>query len=297
MTASVRPPIVAGQFYAADPGQLRAHLEACFAHRLGPGELPTPRADGPGKVIGLMVPHAGYDYSGPAMAWAYARLAADGAPARVLLLGPNHRTAGPQAALSPDSAWETPFGEVQVDAELRAELLAGGRGLLEDRAAHRWEHSLEVQLPFLQLVFGSPLRFCPLTLGGLPASGIMELGEVIARAARAQPTVLVATTDMSHYVPQQEAQRLDRLALEQVLALAPQELLVTVRQRGITMCGVAPVAVMLWAARALGAERAELLSYYTSGDIAGEQDPMERVVGYASAAVLKAPEAALCGLT
>lgn len=276
----VRPPAVAGSFYPASARELKEALEECFVSSpLGPkGAKPSFPS-----LLGGMVPHAGYVYSGPCAACFYSAVEPDTAAA--IVLGVNHRGRGWKAALSAAKVWETPLGEVQVDQDLERHLKAQVGFLQEDDGAHALEHSIEVQLPFLQKVLPS-FTFVPISLGYLSEEECRQLGEQVARVSAAaqvagKKTVLIASSDLSHYLSPAETERLDRLALEQVLSLDPSGLLKTVEERDISMCGVLPTAAFLFAATSLGAKRAELLKHCHSGDAV----PMREVVGYASVAV------------
>lgn len=276
----VRHPAVAGSFYPAEPEELENLIkDSLLFHPLGPrGEaLSFP------SLLGGMVPHAGYLYSGPCAAHFYSALERD--TACVILLGVNHRGRGSKAALSPARVWETPLGEVEVDQDLMELIKTQVSFLREDERAHNEEHSLEVQLPFLQRVLGG-FSFLPVSLSHLSVDECRKLGEAVARIYEAnrsagKKTVLIASSDLSHYLSPEETEKLDRMVLEQVLALDPEGLLRIVEERQISMCGVFPTAVFLFAARALAAKRARLLKHCHSGDAM----PMRQVVGYASVAV------------
>ncbi len=280
---TVRPAAVAGSFYEDDPERLRASMEECFLHRLGPGRRPEVVKDGPRRIVGLVCPHAGFQYSGAAAAWAYEALARDGRPDTVVLLGTNHRLTGAPASLSPAHEWATPLGRLRLDDELCAALRAYA-GLQEDDLAHEFEHSIEVQLPWLQFLYGDNLQICPISLGHLRPSTMQGLAETLAQALASRNAVIIASSDFSHYVPQETARELDRAALDKIAALEAEELLAVVEETNITMCGVVPVAVMLAAARRLGGAQGRVLTYYTSGDIAGDR---RAVVGYAAVAIEK----------
>ena len=276
----VRPPAVAGTFYPAKAQELKELLEDCFlSSPLGPrgAKIPSP------ALLGGMVPHAGYIYSGPCAAHFYSALEKD--IGCVILLGVNHRGRGAKAALSPAEFWETPLGKVQVDRELPG-LIRDHAGFVEfDERPHLQEHSIEVQLPFLQTILGE-LTFLPISLSYLSEEECRQLGQAIAQLCQAEKastkkTVLIASSDLSHYLPPKETERLDRIALERVLALDPVGLLKTVEEEDISMCGVIPTAVFLHAAKALGARQARLLKHCHSGDAVS----MREVVGYASVAV------------
>lgn len=278
--SQVRPPAVAGSFYPAEADELQALIEECFVSSpLGPGGA----APSFTSLIGGMVPHAGYAYSGPCAAHFYSGVDAD--TACVMVLGVNHRARGWKAALSPALSWETPLGEVPVDQDLQRRLKSEVGFLREDERAHATEHSIEVQLPFLQRILRH-FTFLPISLSYLSEAECRELGEGVAGAheaneAAGKKTVLVASSDLSHYLSPAETEVLDRLALARVLAIDPSGLIRTVEEKNISMCGVLPTATLLFAARSLGATRARLLKHCHSGDAV----PMAEVVGYASVAV------------
>jgi hypothetical protein len=286
----VRQPAVAGQFYDGRKEELAAAIERCFLHPLGPGALPVANADGPGLIGALVSPHAGYMYSGPAAAHGYRALAEDGIPQTVVILGPSHYNLDRRAAVSLADAWRTPLGDAAVDIAFGQELIEASPLLEEDEQSHRDEHSLEVQVPFLQFAYGERMpKILPICLRSHPMGNTEALiadaqavGETIARIAGARRVVVVASTDFSHQVPQEVAQRQDRLALGAIEAMDPAGLLETVRRHRISMCGPVPVAVALFACLVRGEREVELLTYYTSGDIIGDR---RAVVGYASAIV------------
>lgn len=277
---SVRAPAVAGSFYPAEAGELSRALEECFvSNPLGPKGAKLPSS----SLLGGMVPHAGYIYSGPCAAHLYSRLERD--IRLVILLGVNHRGRGGSAALSDAESWETPLGRVEVDRNLGAQLKTHVDFLAEDERPHREEHSIEVQLPFLQSVLAD-FALLPISVSYLTLKECRELGQAIARLveesrASGDKMLLLASSDLNHYKSPKETERLDRMALEKVLALDPAGLLETVAENDISMCGVIPTAVFLFAANALGAAKAELLKHCHSGDAM----PMKEVVGYASVAV------------
>lgn len=275
----VRSPAVAGSFYPADPVALNGLIDECFVSSpLGPqGKKPVSSA-----MIAGMAPHAGYVYSGPCAAHLYSSL--DPAIKRVIVLGVNHWARGQRAALSPWPIWRTPLGDVAVDQELSDILEARAKFLDRNAPAHAQEHSIEVQLPFLKRVLAD-FNFLPISLSHLSEEECAALGAAIAALCKTdavgeQKTVILASSDLSHYLSPKETDRLDRLALEPVLAVDAPGLLRVVEKENISMCGVLPTAVMLFAAAALGVKRARLLKHCHSGDIS----PMRKVVGYASVA-------------
>lgn len=275
---SVRPPAVAGSFYPAAAGELGKLLHHCFATSpLGPRGVREPNP----AIIAGMVPHAGPIYSGPCAAHLYARL--DPTIHRVIVIGIDHRNRGQKASLGPWRRWRTPLGEIAVDEELGQFLESRVEFLHRDARAHDGEHSIEIQLPFLQRCLDE-FTIAAISVSQLTLEECASLGAAIAAACKAHKndkTVILASSDLNHYLSAQETEQLDALALAQVLALNPAELSRVVEERGISMCGTLPASVMLFAAQSLGAERATLLKHYHSGDVA----PMAQVVGYASVAI------------
>jgi hypothetical protein len=200
-------------------------------------------------------------------------------PECALLFCPNHTGAGEDVAVMSHGAWRMPWGDVPIDEELAARLRTACPLLREDASAHAREHSLEVQLPFLHR-FRADVRFVPVALGRLSLEECRDLGESVADAIAgdAERPLLVASSDMSHYVPDAVARKKDGMAIDRMLALDPEGLYRTVRTERISMCGVLPAAVVLFAARRLGATSARLVKYATSGDVSRDLD---QVVGYA----------------
>ncbi len=266
----LRPPAVAGRFYPDDPAELTRQI-ASFASA---AEEPLRPA------LACLVPHAGYRYSGHVAGAVYARL---NLPRRFLLLGPRHFPRGkPQAILS-EGAWQTPLGQAEIDTELARDLKSAYPQLYEDAVAHETEHAIEVQLPFLQLLAGD-FRFVPIALGPTDYVQLESLGHAIAEVLRRQrdPVLVIASSDMNHYESDEITRRKDGLAIERVLALDAAGLFDVVRREAISMCGFGPAVSMLTTARLLGATRATLVRYATSGDINGDRN---EVVGYAGVIV------------
>ncbi|MGC8783869.1 MAG: AmmeMemoRadiSam system protein B [Armatimonadota bacterium] len=284
----IRPPAVAGMFYADSAFELRQEIRECFLSPLGPGRLPETAADGKRTLRGLMCPHAGYRYSGAAAAHAYARLAEDGAPETVILMGPNHRAIGAPIAIVSHGAFKTPLGEVPVDTATAETIKEHAPVVREDENAHAPEHSLEVQLPFLQTVAPNT-RIVPIVFGRVyydreSGEALKALGKVLASLLGdpAHHRLLIASTDLMHYVPRDEAYRMDDIALQAVREVDGERLLQEVFRHDISMCGVMPTAVMLFALRHLGITQGEVLCHYTSGDVPGADT--RHVVGYAACA-------------
>ncbi len=266
MNAAVRTPAVAGRFYPRRADELRREVEQ-YSPAAKTTRIPA---------IGCVAPHAGYMYSGHVAGAVYSRLEI---PRRVVILCPNHTGSGQPLAIMTRAAWLTPLGEVAADSELGDALLQRFPALREDSAAHRSEHAIEVQLPFLQTL-RSDLSFVPIALGTRDFRVLRELGEAIADviAAQAEKVLIIASSDMNHYESDAITRVKDHKAIERVLALDPRGLWEVVMNEDISMCGFGPTVSMLTAAGRLGATSATLLKYATSGDISGDR---ETVVGYA----------------
>ncbi len=269
MGSAVRQPAVAGSFYPSQPEVLRRDLESYL--------VPAKERV---RALGCVAPHAGYMYSGHVAGALYARLEL---PRRFVILCPNHTGAGEPLAIMSSGAWKTPLGAARIDEPLAGRLRAGFSYLSEDAGAHRREHALEVQLPFLQALLDD-FTFVPIAVGvgGYPA--LAALGEALATtlAAEAEPALLIASSDMNHYESDAVTRVKDHKAIERILALDARGLYEVVGREDISMCGFGPTVAMLTAARSLGATSAELVKYATSSDVSGDR---ERVVGYAGVVV------------
>ncbi len=265
----VRRPAVAGQFYPGDPRSLTRDLERYLV-----------RNSHSVKAIGVLAPHAGYMYSGSVAGAVYSRVEI---PSLAVILGPNHSGLGARAAIMCDGAWEIPGAIVPIDAPLAQGILRVSKALEDDFQAHLNEHSLEVHLPFLARL-NPGLHIVPICLMGRDYALCEDVGMAVASAVRErnESVLIVASSDMTHYEPHEDAKRKDKLAIDRVLALDPRGLYDTVRTRDITMCGVIPATAMLVAAVALGATRADLVRYATSGEVSGDYD---QVVGYAGISI------------
>jgi MEMO1 family protein len=269
MSTAIRQAAVAGSFYPLDADVLRAEVQSYTrANR-----MPVP-------ALGCVVPHAGYVYSGHVAGAVYALLHL---PQRCLVLCPNHTGRGRPLSIMSQGSWRTPLGAASLDTPVAEALKRDFPLLEEDQEAHRSEHAVEVQLPFLQVLQPS-LTFVPIALGTRQFDVLAALGSSIARVIAAQnaPVMIIASSDMNHYENDRITREKDRKALDRVLALDPQGLFDVVIRENITMCGYGPAVVMLTAAQQLGATGAQLVRYATSGDISGDRD---RVVGYAGVIV------------
>ncbi len=266
---TVRLPAVAGRFYPAKAETLVRDLETY----LGPDAEKGERVE---KALACVVPHAGYMYSGHVAGAVYRKL-----PARpsYIILCPNHFGRGAPLATMSGGSWLTPLGEVPVDSALAQTLRRNCHLLMDDASAHAEEHSLEVQLPFLQHQ-AKPFTLVPVAIGVGGYASLESLGRGVAQAVKsaAQPVLVIASSDMNHYEPDSITRIKDRKAIDKILALDPPGLYDVVRREDISMCGYGPTISMLIASIELGAQRAELVKYATSGDSSGDRSA---VVGYA----------------
>ena len=274
----MRKPAVADFFYERSATALSRQIERCFRHPMGPGSVPELGGTEPLRTVGLVSPHAGYMYSGPTAAHGFYRLASQQKPAVVVILGPNHHGVGAPISLSKE-VWQMPMGLVKTDTEVAERILDAVPEAKWDEVAHLQEHSIEVQVPFLQYIYGSDFKIVAIALARQSAATSRVLGQAIASALTNKRGLVIASSDFTHYEPQASAKSKDNLALEAIFNMRPEQLEETVKNHNITMCGSGPVMAMLTACTLRGASASHLLSYGTSGDITG--DP-SRVVGYAS---------------
>lgn len=269
----VRQPAVAGKFYPRTERQVREEIDHLYDTYLG--RRPVLNRNGPRNIVGLVVPHAGYVYSGPVAAHAYAALAEDGFPEAFIVIGPNHSGVGMPVAMTTED-FDTPLGRVNINKDIVSRL---GRLVADDPMAHRYEHSIEVQLPFIQYI-KEDVTFVPISMAAQDHETAAEVADEIKAACEGRDVVIIASTDFSHYVPAQVAARQDRPVIDRILALDPEGVYDTVIRKNVSMCGYGPVMAMLMAS---GGKRAELLKYGNSGDVS----PMEDVVGYAAIKVVR----------
>jgi MEMO1 family protein len=264
----LRLPAAAGRFYPSPPDELIAVVQKYSRH--DDDVVPI-------RVTACLVPHAGYVYSGHIAGAVFARIAL---PKKILILGVRHQPRGASAAINSNGAWRTPLGDAAIDASLAARLCAAIPLLREDDIAHATEHSLEVQLPFLQ-VRAPEFRFVPLALGAVRFEELLEIGQGIGSvlATSKEEVLLLVTSDLNHYEDQATTRVKDKKAIDRLLAMDARGLYETCRDQRVSMCGLGPAVAMLTALKRMHATRAELIRYATSGDVSGDLDA---VVGYAS---------------
>lgn len=293
MLEKIRRPAVAGQFYDGNEQSLRETIEKCFLDKRGPKTLPKVKS-GKKDVKGIIVPHAGFIYSGAIAAHSYNFLAQNGFADTFIIIGPNHTGMGSGVSVITDGEWLTPFGTSKINEILGKQIR---RDIIDrDENAHKYEHSIEVQLPFLQFIVGSRnFDFVPISMSMQDKKTTEEVGTILSNAIKDadEKIAIIASTDFTHAgfnyssMPpkgikvEKYAEKQDKLAIDKILNLDPGGLIKTVEEKSITMCGYGPVATMLHATKKLGAKKAELLKYGTSCDV----QPGNSCVGYGAIVV------------
>jgi len=276
---AIRLPAHAGTFYAESSHRLREQIDYCFKHELGPGRTPIISQDKCKYIISLICPHAGYLYSGPVAAHAYDKLARDGKPNTVVIIGPNHTGYGSGVSLTTSGLWRTPLGDVEIDSELSHKIYENTKFVDLDDLGHRFEHSIEVQLPFLQYLYGNNFRLVPISMMMQDIEISIDLGNAIAKAIFDKNAIMIASTDLTHYQNSTLAWRNDKKIIDAIQDLDENSVYKNVEEYNISMCGYGPVSAVIIASKILGAKNAKLLKYATSGDVTRDHN---QVVGYAS---------------
>ncbi|MDR2966743.1 MAG: AmmeMemoRadiSam system protein B [Methanobacteriaceae archaeon] len=281
----IRKPAVSGLFYDSDPEDLKKTIENCFKHELGPGKIPTlakskKNQSKDGKIYGAIAPHAGYVYSGPVAAHAYYQLVENGFPETFIILSPNHTGIGTGVSIFNEGSWDTPLGTIKIDEEFSQELIKTSEIIDPDFRAHLKEHSCEVHLPFLQY-FSNDFKIVPIVMWMQDITSSEEIAEGIVKVAKSLNTSIsiIASTDLTHYAPQEIASKQDDLILDKISKMDEKELLKDIENFNISMCGYGPTIATIKATREFGANKCDILKYATSGNISGD---LSSVVGYCS---------------
>jgi AmmeMemoRadiSam system protein B len=272
----VRTPAVAGMFYPKTNQELKASIKNCFLHKYGPGKLPPSQQDK--KIIGVICPHAGYEYSGPIAANSYYEISAQ-RPDLVIIIGPNHWGIGCDIASMKECIWKTPIGDVEVDTESTIRISEISKLIEFDFFSHTRDHCLEVQIPMLQETFLHKFRILPLILIDQSHQTAIEIGKTIARIAKVRKTVIIGSSDFTHYEPNDFAYAQDKSLIDTIVNLDVDKFYSTLQEKQISACGYGAIASTMTACKELGATKGTLIRYATSGDIAGDKSS---VVGYAS---------------
>ncbi|MGC8982415.1 MAG: AmmeMemoRadiSam system protein B [Desulfurococcaceae archaeon] len=282
----IRNPVVAGYFYPREEKKLVEIIEWAFKHRLGPGTLPQTSLVRDKSVIGYVVPHAGYTYSGPVAAHAYHDMALRGAPETIVILGTNHTGYGKPISVYPGGAWKTPLGLLEVDSELGKKIVENSELADLDTYAHLEEHSVEVQLPFIQYIFKDrPPKILPIVVGVHTPEAAADLAKSIALAVKelGRDVLILASSDFNHYEPHDVTAKKDMDAIRKVLELDTEGFYNVMLSENISICGPGGIMTLMEVTKSLGG-KAVLLKYATSGDVEGGR---AAVVGYASIKFLR----------
>ncbi len=278
-----RHPVVAGYFYPGDPEELRGIIEQSFKHPVGPGKLPTVSNTRDRNVYGYVSPHAGYIYSGPVAAHVYYDLAMRGKPETIVILGTNHTGIGALVSVYPAGRWITPLGELEVDSSLSRAIVSNSRFAELDTMAHVEEHSIEVQLPFIQYLYGDRVKIVPIVIGLHTPEVARDLSQSIYNAviSSSRDIVLIASSDFNHYDPYEVTIRKDELAIQRILELDTEGFYKAIVDENITVCGPGAIMTVMEYTKLQAGEKAgvELMKHATSGDTSG---PKDSVVGYAA---------------
>jgi AmmeMemoRadiSam system protein B len=277
--AKVRRPTQSGAFYEGSAESLKTQIRECFLSEFGPRKIPEVKKNGSRRIVGLVCPHAGYMFSGPVAAHAYYELALDGKPDVAVIFGPNHTGYGSPLAVMNEGVWRTPLGDVEVDGETANQIVREARIVDVDDSAHKHEHSIEVQLPFLQFLYGLNFKIVPICFLMQDLTSASEVGEAVAKVLAGKNAVIIASSDMTHYEPHETAKEKDSAALKAVEAMDAAKFYSIIESKHVSACGYGPIMALIAAAKRLGAKEAKLLCYKTSGDVIGDYSS---VVGYAA---------------
>jgi MEMO1 family protein len=274
----VRKPAVAGAFYPDDPADLSSSILSCYTHPLGPGRLP-PEPEGKGSLVAFVSPHAAYQYSGPVASHGFLHASSLRDPEILVVMGPDHNAYGLGVSIFKEGEWETPLGSIKVDSAA-AEELSHLTGITSfDPEAQRYEHSIEVQLPFLQSLFGNGVPLLPISLMSQDIDTAKALGKGVAEIVKGRRAVVVASSDLDHYESARQTSEKDGALIDRITSLDVEGFYRVLDQMDVRACGFGPIASLMEASSRLGLSKGELMKHADSGDITGDKD---RVVGYAA---------------
>jgi len=279
-----RKSIVAGSFYDADKESLSQQIKHCFLHEIGPQRLPEhdKNIQHERNIKGVISPHAGFIFSGPIAAYHFLRLSYEKTPQTIIIIGPNHRGLGKEIAIMSAGYWETPLGNIEIDEQMAKEIINyDDKHLIkEDEQAHAFEHSIEVQLPFLQFIYPkNQFKIIPICVSNQQLVKMKYLADTIFQATKEKSCLLIASSDFTHYETQESAKRKDAEAIDKIINMDINLFYDTISRKSASICGPGPIAIVTEVCKKLGINRGRLLKYATSGDVSGMN---EQVVGYAS---------------
>ena len=283
----IRRARVAGSFYENSRKALKEQIKNCFLHKVGPKKLPQEESsDGlekkERKIIGVVSPHAGFMYSGPVAAHDYLALSYEKAPETIVILGPNHSGLGEDISLMSEGFWETPLGKVEIETELAKNIIKNDHHhiIKEDQKAHFLEHSIEVQLPFLQYIYSDRFTIIPISIKNQRIELMKYLAHILHDTVKDKLSLFIASSDFTHYESQQIAQQKDHEAIQAITKeMNTDHFYETIKSNKATICGPGPISVVMETCHLMGIKQGNLLKYATSGEISGLYD---QVVGYAS---------------
>ncbi|MFQ5496277.1 MAG: MEMO1 family protein [Nitrosopumilus sp.] len=269
----IREPVVAGQFYPDNKKDLENMIKSCFEHKYGPGSQEIEPEE---KIFGIVCPHAGYVYSGPTACHSYKSISSLN-PELVIIIGPNHFGVGENAAAAIDAKWQTPLGLVKIDSDAARDITKISNIIEIDNYSHSQDHSLEVQVPMLQSVFSNEFQVLPIILLAQDIETARDIGNAVAEIAKKKNSIIVASSDFTHYEENSFAHLQDKALIEPILEMDVERFYQVLIEKRVTACGYGAIASTMIACKNLGATRGVLLSYATSGDVSGD---IYSVVGY-----------------
>jgi hypothetical protein len=272
----IRTPAVAGMFYPKEIQELKMTIHDCFLHSFGPGKIPPSEKEE--KILGVICPHAGYMYSGPIATNSFFHISSQ-KPELVIIIGPNHWGIGCNVAVMKEGQWQTPLGNVEVDTESAIKLNEISKIAELDFFSHTKDHSLEVQVPMLQEIYSHKFKILPIILIDQGYYAARNIGEALAKIAKTKKTIIIGSSDFTHYEENSFAYKQDKLLIEPILDLDVEKFYSVLQENQISACGYGAIASTMIACKELGASKGTLLKYATSGDVAGDKSS---VVGYAS---------------
>ena len=272
----IRTPAVAGMFYPKEKDELRTVIRDCFLHSFGPGKVPPTANDE--NILGVICPHAGYMYSGPVATNSFYSVSSQ-KPELVIIVGPNHWGIGCGVAAMKEGQWQTPLGNVEVDTESAIQINKITKVIELDFFSHTRDHSLEVQVPILQEVYSHKFKILPIILINQDYRTAKEVGSAIAKIANTKKTMIVGSSDFTHYEENSYAHKQDTALIEPILDLDVEGFYRILQENQVSACGYGAIASTMVACKELGAKKGKLLKYATSGDVIGDKSS---VVGYAS---------------
>lgn len=269
----IREPVVAGQFYPGKKEELKNMIKYCLDHKYGPGKQIKELNE---KIFGIVCPHAGYVYSGPTACHSYNAISSQN-PELAIIIGPNHFGVGKNAATMIDAEWKTPLGSVEVDSDSAQEIAENSNIIEIDNYSHSQDHSLEVQIPMLQSLLSNEFKILPIILLRQDLETARVVGNAISKIAKKKNSIIIASSDFTHYEENSFAHLQDKALIEPILDMDVEQFYQVLREKRVTACGFGAIASAIIACKNLGASKGVLLSYATSGDVSGDTDS---VVGY-----------------